>query len=229
MRVKPGNRGTRFQKIHSLKCYQEVYSRACAGWPMTELARFIQEERKEYTDVKRPQLEFSLREWRKTIPAADLVAKRFPEVFEDAKESIENGLDELQELEELYRVQMHRINIDFRTEGKIGKLMPSMTSEIREARQLLETIGQLKMELGIHQRAATKHEVTVDGQVDARIVEDTTEYGAAVQKVMDNAESRRRVQGLVDRFVKMSDKGLAALPPRAAPADDIEETEDDSE
>lgn len=203
LNVKPKSRSSRFERIRSLKCYDEVYKRLCSGWPATELARFIQEERKECTDIKRMHLEHLLRDYRKEVPASALVAQRFPEVFDEAKEKIAESLDELSELEELYRIQMHRIGIDFKTETKINKLMPSMTSEIREARQILESIAEIKMDLGIHQRAPMKHEVEVEGQVEATISEDMmAKYPDAVRAVLENPESRRKVHGLVERFLK---------------------------
>lgn len=228
MRVKPTGRDDRYKKLKTLKCYREVYDRLCAGWPMTELARFIQEERKEYTDVKRGNLEDLLRDFRKTVPATDLVAKRFPEVYDQAVEELENSLDEVAELEELYRIQMHRIKIDFKTETKINKLMPSMTSEIREARQLLESLAQVKMDLGVNSRAPTQHNVNVEGSVEARLEADLGDnYTGAVKKVMENAESRRRVQGLVDRFMKIGDR--TALPSLTGSDSDDSDSEDEDE
>lgn len=202
-RVKPKSRAERYEKLRSLKCYEEVYNRICSGWPATELARFVQDERHELQNISNTALEHLIRDFRATIPAGDLVAKRFPEVFEDAKDALEYGLDELTELEELYRIQMHRIGIDFKTETKINKLMPSMTSEIREARQLLESIAELKMDLGVHQRAPEEHNVNVDGQVDARLTADLEKYPDAVKKVLEDPESRRRVQGIVGRFLQL--------------------------
>lgn len=202
-KVKPKSRSTKYEKLRSLKCYEEVHKRICGGWPASELARFIQDERHELQSSSKTSLEHLLRDFRTTLPAGDLVAKRFPEVFEEAKEAIEYGLDELAELEELYRLQMHRVGIDFKTETKINKLLPSMTSEIREARQILESIAELKLDLGIHQRAPEEHHVNVEGQVEARLEADMDKYPDAVKRVLENPESRRRVQGIVGRFVQL--------------------------
>lgn len=209
IQVKPKSRATRYEKLRSLKCYGEVYKRVCAGWPATQLARFIQEERNELTKDSRKGLEHLIRDWRGTLPPGDLVAKRFPDVFDDAKEALEYGLDELSELEELYRIQMHRIGIDFNTETKINKLMPSMTSEIREARQILESIAELKMDLGVHQRAPEEHSVSVEGEVNARLTADLDKYPEGVRAVLENPESRRRVQGIVGRILQLDDGGSA--------------------
>lgn len=200
---KPPGRDTRFQKLRALKCYQEVYDRICAGWPLAQVARFIQEERKEYTTISRHGLEQQLVEFRKQMPPGDLVQKRFPEVYDEAKEKLKKQVDELEELEELYRIQMRRVEIDFNTEKNIGKLLPSMTGEIREARQILESLANLKMEMGVLGRAARGVDVNVE--VEATLTEDMmARFGdGAVGKVLENPESRHKVMGVVERFLKL--------------------------
>lgn len=200
---KPPGRDTRFQKLRALKCYQEVYDRICAGWPLAQVARFIQEERKEYTTISRHGLEQQLVEFRKQMPPGDLVQKRFPEVYDEAKEKLKKQVDELEELEELYRIQMRRVEIDFNTEKNIGKLLPSMTGEIREARQILESLANLKMEMGVLGRAARGVDVNVE--VEATLTEDVmARFGdGAVGKVLENPESRHKVMGVVERFLKL--------------------------
>lgn len=193
----------RFQKLRSLTCYQDVYDRVCSGWPLAQVARYIQEDRNEYKSISRTGLEKQLIEFRKHIPPGDLVQKRFPEIYEQAKEKVEAGIDELKELEELYRIQMHRIGVDFSTEKSIKKLLPSMTSEIREARQLLESMANLKMEMGVLSRA--RKGVDVNVEVEATLSEEMSAKFAdpAVANVLKNPESRRRVMGMVERFMKL--------------------------
>lgn len=188
-----------------MRCYEEVYSRICSGWAMTEVARFIQEERKEYTEISRNGLVQQLTEFRKTVPAGHLVQKRFPEVFDEAKEKVEKGVDELAELEELYRLQMHRVGLDFAVEKSIKKLMPSMTAEIREARQLLQAIAELKMELGVSSRASRSVDVDVNVEVEGELPGGIAgQFGSdAVQKVLGDPESRRKVMGVVERFMRL--------------------------
>jgi len=169
------------------------------------VARFIQEERHEYPSITRNGLELQLSEFRKTIPAGDLVQKRFPDVFDQAKKKVEEGINELKELEELYRIQMHRVGVDFATEKGIKKLMPSMTAEIREARNILKDMADLKMELGILHRTAKGVNVNVDVDVEASMTEDVmAKFGdGAIGDVLKNPESRRKVMGVVERFLKL--------------------------
>ena len=201
--AKPPGRDARFKKLRATGCYQEVYGRICAGWPLAQVARFIQEERREYLTISRHGLEQQLAEFRKQMPPGDLVQKRFPDVFEEAKSKVEESIDELSELEELYRIQMHRIGVDFATEKGINKLMPSMTGEIREARNLLETMANLKMEMGVLSRASRG--VAVNVEVEATLTDDVmAKFGdGAVGKVLQDPESRRKVMGVVERFLKL--------------------------
>lgn len=214
--MQPKSRQKRFQKLRALRCYEEMYERMCSGWSIAELARFVQDEREEYKEISRGGLIEQLKAFRKTVPAGHLVQKRFPEVFDEAKEKVEQSINELQELEELYRIQMHRIGTDFAIEKNLKKLMPSMTSEIREARQLLETIANLKMEMGVTARATLKHahQVNVDGTIEAHIPEGlAADYGnPAVKAVLDDPESRRKVMGVVERFLKLPASAEAAEP-----------------
>lgn len=216
--MKPRSRSNRFKKLRALACFDDVYTRVCDGWALAEIARFIQDERKEYTEISRGGLEKMLTDFRvQEVPAGDLVKKRFPEVYDAAKEEVEKGIDEVKELEELYRIQMHRIGTDFKTEKAIGKLLPSMTSEIKEARQLLESLSNLKMEMGLASRAPQKHEhdVSVGVSVEATIGAELAEHFSsdAVKDVLQDPESRHRVQGVIDRFLKLA-------PPKGEPAGD---------
>ena len=206
--VKPVSRSARFEKLRAMRCFDLVYERIRQGWPMTEVARYIQEDRQEYTDVSSAALIAILGDFRKTIPPGELVAKRMPDVMVEAKERIEEALDEVEELEKLYRMQMDRVSMEVATEKKINKLLPSMNSEIKEARQILESIATLKMEMGIKTRAPVQH--NVDVEVHERLGADLTQkFGsAAAAKVLESAESRRKVSGIVERFLK--------LPTRAA-------------
>jgi hypothetical protein len=126
---------------------------------------------------------------------------------------------------------MKRIGIDFGTEQKINKLMPSMTSEIREARQLLESMAQLKLDMGLIDRAPQEVNVNVDGAVEAVLTgPEMDEYPESVKEVLKNAESRRRVKGIVDRFVKLGAKPgvLAKALGNGEPAEETDDEMDEA-
>jgi len=206
-RLRPVSRDEGFQKLRTLRCFNEVYERLLAGWSPSELARFIQESRNEYTHASHVTLMQVLQRFRDTIPPAQLMAKRLPKSFEKAVEKTEEGIDELAEMEKLYRMHMERVNIDFTTEKNIKKLMPTMTQEIRVASELLGRIADLKMDLGV----STRHL----GQVDAEVTikSETSRYGKeSVKKVMEDPEKRRKVLNVAERILALPERTGKAIP-----------------
>jgi hypothetical protein len=111
-RLQPQNRVDDRNPVRTLTCFDEVYKRICEGWPLTEVARFIQEVRTELTEMPRDSLYRSLMSFKATIPPAELVKYTLSSKHVAAEEVISEGIDELQEMEKLYRLQMERIQID---------------------------------------------------------------------------------------------------------------------
>lgn len=217
-KVRPVSRETRFARLKSLKCFKEVHDRVLAGWPVSAVASFIQKDRREYLDVSIEYLKDIVHSYRDSLPPGEVVSRRIPQFFMKAMDKVEEGLDELKELENLYRLQLGRIEIDLAIEKKIRKLVPTMTQEIREARNILESIAQLKMDLGLKDR----HLGSVD--VDAALVTDLKgKYGSeSVSRVLGNPESVRKVLGLAEQFMRRSDEGYELLLTRKEPEPELE-------
>lgn len=196
--VRTVSRDSRFGKLRALKCFNEIHERILAGWSMAQVAKFVQEDRDEYTDTTHGALASILQDYRDSIPRAELVSRRMPNVFHKAAEEVEKGIDELKELEKLYQCQMERIQIDLTVEKQIKKLFPTMTNEVRLARDILSTYAQLKMDLGL----ATRHLGHLD--VDATLVADVAgRYGKqSVARVVQDPESRRRVLGIAEKLLE---------------------------
>lgn len=218
-----------FARLKSLKCFLEVRQMLLGGWPALEVARFVRDVRGEGTDVAEVTLSAEISAYRRSLPPAELLAgvppsststgdgggggvapavlgasgtpvvTRLPLAFTHAAKRVREGLDELKELERLYGIQMERVEIDFATEKKIGKLFPSMTAEIRAAREILEKRAQLKMDLGLDERHLGRLEV--DTNAPPVVVE---RYGAEVVKhAVASPESRRKLLGVVERLTQL--------------------------
>jgi hypothetical protein len=168
---------------------------------MKALADYIQEECDEYTEVSKEGLVSVLRRYRDTIPPAQLIQKRIPSKFESAQEKIDEGLDELQELWNLYQIQMERLGIEFENERTIKKLFPSMTQEIRTTREILSTIAELKMDLGLNNRQLGT--VDVDAHITAHVADKFS--NPRVARVLASPEKRRKLLGLVKQIAKKAD------------------------
>lgn len=211
-RIRPVSRETRFLRLRGLKCFKELHQRLLEGWAPSKVAQFVQEDRKEYTDIGRASLETQLSEYRASLPPGEVVKERLPRFHAEQAEKVEKGFDELAEMEKLYDMQLKRIEIDAKIERGVGKLMPSMTQEIRTAREILSGIAQLKMDLGVNERHLGKMEV------EAQVVQDVTKnYDPNVGKVMEKPESRRKLLGLAERFMSLA-SGRANVDGENSPA-----------
>jgi hypothetical protein len=189
----------KYAKLRGLKCFKEVHEMLVSGWPVAEVAQYVQKQRGEYIDVTEQTLVWTLTTYRKDLPPGELVARTMPGTFKKAAERVRKGLDELAEMEKLYELQMLRINIDLATEKKINKLIPTMTNEIKTAKDILVGMAQLKMDLGVDERHLGKLDI------DAKIPDEAiAKYGrASVGKVLNNPESRRKLLSLVEKFTQI--------------------------
>jgi hypothetical protein len=196
----PVSRETGFQKLRSIKCFQEVHQKLVEGWGLTELAKWIQKDRQEYTDVKPITLVHLLKDYRNSLPPGTLIEKRMPNVFHKAAKRVKKGLDEVKELEDLVKFQKRRIKMEGNTERKIGKLLPTMTQEVRTMRECLATLADVKMDLGLSKRHLG--ELNVDATLLAEVV---GRYGSpAVAKVLQNPQSRQKVMGVAEKFLALA-------------------------
>lgn len=195
--IKPASRVGGQTRIRELKCYQEVYDRIVQGWSIAEVVKFIHEVKKEATDVSVSALTASLTEFRRKLPPGVMTSQRVTPVFMKAKQQVEQGLDELSELAKLYILQMGRIDIDLKLEKKMGKLMPTLTNEVRMAKEILTAIADLKMDLGLSKRHIG--EMKVETQVLADIA--VRYQQPEVREVMANPQARKKLLNLAERLL----------------------------
>lgn len=202
--LRPVSRESGFKKLRALKCFEEVHQAVLDGLGATALAQLIQEERQEYLDVTRASLIVMLDNYRASLPAGEVVARRLPATYGAAIKKLHKSVDEVQELEWLTRFQKRRLRIDGNTETKINKLLPTMTQEVRAHVEVLRTLASVKMDLGLNKRHLGSLEV------DATLVADVVErYGTAdIAKVLQSAESRQKVMGVAERFLALAQKEI---------------------
>jgi len=198
-RVRPVSRvADKFEKLRSLSCFTEVHEMLITGWPLAEVAKFIQKQHGEYTDIEEIALIFVLQQYRKSLPPAALLSQTLVPTFAKAAESVRQGLNVLDELTALYQIQMKRIGIDHENEKHIKKLIPTMTQEIREARSILESMQKLKLDLGLDERHLGTIQLAGVADVSAR-------YGKpSVAKVLADPNATRRLVDLADKLLQVS-------------------------
>lgn len=190
-------------RLGACACFPEIDRRIRLGWTTPALVKAIQEEFGELGDLSIPYVKKLLDQYRSSIPPAELsMASANSVVARNANRKLSDGINELDELEKLYKLQMDRINIDFDKEQKLGKLFNGTGREVFVAMKILRQSAELKMDLGLVKRQLGTMEVT--GQVAAEVTE---RYGKdSIGKVISDPESRRKVLGLAERLFQLGAK-----------------------
>ena len=167
-----------FKDLQAMPCFVEFDKKVKAGIALEEVGRWLQEDMFQQTGIKRESLVRKLYRYKASLPPADIV-KEPPVYVQKAIEKMSRGVKEIDELEKLYLLQLRRISIDAETESKINKLFSSTGHEIRIAADLLNSMMQKKMELGILNKAPEQVEMTGSFGVAPLVGEDTDEQTKA--------------------------------------------------
>jgi transcriptional regulator of heat shock response len=189
-----------FDRLKKLKCFNEAHQRIVDGWPLTDLARWIQEHEEEYTDITKEGLIAILSKYRAAIPVGDLkTTEEMPSFLAKKIDEAEDSLDEISALNQLYKIQMKRIEMDHKLENQIGKSLNTLGQELRVAREIIAESAKLKMELGLKKRDLGT--INVGGEVN--VAHTHTEIdNPAVKKLLDNPQARRRLLGIAKNMLK---------------------------
>ena len=163
-----------FKDLQAMPCFVEFDKKVKAGIALEEVGRWLQEDMFQQVGIKRESLVRKLYRYKSSLPPVDIV-KEPPVYVQRAIEKMSRGVKEIDELEKLYLLQLRRISIDAETESKINKLFSSTGPEIRIAADLLNSMMQKKMELGLVKRAAEQVEVSGNFGVAGILTDDTDE------------------------------------------------------
>lgn len=149
-----------FKRLKELECFPEVEAKVKAGVSPDEVARWLQEDMFQLTDIQRDSVKRQIYRFKSSLPSAELLkATPQPLWVTKAVEKMARGINEFDEFEKLYLLQLQRISRDAETEAKINKLFKGTNKEIQLATELLEKMVKLKMELGILHKAPDKMQI----------------------------------------------------------------------
>ena len=200
--------GNRHSKLRAMECYPTFHDRLVEGWASTTLASYIQDTCGELMDMERDSLCKAIDRYRGDLPASVRAGEKLPNAVSRAANEIEKGINEIEELAKLYRLQVRRIDMEVENETELlnGKLLEGTREEIKEARAILKDSSDLKQALGL-----TPHHLgTLGLNVDGGVVHAHTSLdditNPKVKAVLEDPQSRRRLLGLADRFMQLSEK-----------------------
>lgn len=137
------------QQFQQLSCYDKVIGLLKAGFSLEHIRSIIQDVNQEWIDVPQPTVVERLSKLKHELSSVDLVAPYLPGYVETAAKEVEDGLNELAEMKELFEIQKNRIMISYSMEQKLKILNKNTGFEVRLGKDILESSAALKARVGI--------------------------------------------------------------------------------
>jgi len=211
-----------FAKITSLKCYRRVYEMVVHGYPATEIARYIQESRREYLDVKYESLCSMLCRFRDSIVPVESLAPRLPHYVAKKGREFGDRLEELKRLERMYDALEYRFDIVHGEERISGRINEHLEKQAKSMTDVIMRMHNIKMDLGLS-GSRDLGTLTISAE---RLAEIEQKYGKEAAEAMASPVSRGRILKVLNMTIER-----ARLLERGSPIDAefVESTRESSE
>ena len=190
------NRGGKFSSIQKLACIDEVNDMLRAGRTLASVARFIQEDRLEYTSASPGSLAARLGVYRRSMKPAELVAPRQPVAIERAQAKLDAGINVVTEIQRLYEIQLERIGGARDMEVKQEVMLKFLGAEISTAANLLKTHHDMTMDLGLN-GGRSLGTLTIKPEVVEQV---RGSHGHGAAKALTNQESSGKVLSIFNKL-----------------------------
>ena len=171
------------------------------GTPAKDVARFIQNEWKEYTDVKLGTLAQQINRYNKEVNVAQMAVATGTDVSDKKGmvshvKKVEAKFDTLQTLRNLVDQQSRRLNKIALKEQTLPTVLDTVRKEITLYAKLLDQLATLEMDLGILQRIPRK----IAGNIFLQHGEGGPD-DLAIKKALEDANKRMDAQHQVFQFL----------------------------
>jgi len=201
--------GIRPSKLEKLKCFPEVVSLIKTGYPATAIAKYIREERKEYTDVSFDAVYKAVRTFIHKMPPGEVIRERLPGYYNTVMNSIEDQIDGVKALSDLFHIQFDRLMIDYQNEKKVNKLIDSNTKNVQAATDIAYKLEEVRYRLvGHHARYGVKVESdkpsTEDQLRDIR-GKISQKYGTRMANIASDPIRRRKLLNIFERITNIGE------------------------
>jgi hypothetical protein len=203
-RIKRSRSGkpVRFSRFVNLSCFDEFKTKISFGYTNHAIASWLQDEKGKCKDVKPKSLEVMIGRYRKALPPLSRGIK--PDVRGQVQamaiKEIDESIDELKEVNKLYRIQMDRVSKGIRQEVEMYGLNKTLGQEINLASNLLRQSHAIKMDLGID-GGRDLGTVTVKPEVLLSVKEN---HGESVYSAISSPQSRGKVLAIAKQLMLAS-------------------------
>lgn len=186
---KPRLGENKHKRLRSLSCYQDFHAKVLSGYAITDIAEWLQNDMQECTDIGTESLVTLIARYRKDLSPVEIKTHMTPDLVRKADKVIDEGLDEMAEIQKLYALQMDRIAMGHKFEKMTNVLNKMLGSEISRAAELLLKHHGLKMDLGFN-GGRNLGSLTIRPEMELKILD---EYGEGAHRAAKNVEAGSRV------------------------------------
>jgi len=137
------------QQFQELSCYKQVIDYLRGGFSLEHIRSLIQEHNHEWSETSPTIVIEKLAKLRHELSAIEKVAPFLPGYVQSAAIELEEGLNEVSEMKELYEIQKNRIMMAYELEKKIKIGNIRTGQELKLGKELLESSYALKKQVGL--------------------------------------------------------------------------------
>jgi len=207
----PGTK--KFAKIRALKCYRYVRRLLADGMPARRVARYIQEDRLEYTDVKQSSLATMLADFRQSEMALEVLAPWQPRVIESAGQTFSDRLQGIKRLDKLYKQLEYRMEVAVAEEDVDRGRDTHIDKQAKMLAEIILKQHQIAMDLGLT-GSRDLGTLTISPEMREEIAR---KWGERVAQTTDDPVSRGKILAAVNLAYKLAgnDDNVIQLAERA--------------
>lgn len=197
-------------KLEKMQCWAKAKNMLESGIPVKEVARYIQEDAKEYTDATRATLASVLYKW-VSDRANDFIRDQAPVAHMGMFNKVQD-LDTQNLFNLALAIHMDRIMLDYTTEKRIKKSISGNTTALRVLTEMLKAKSMTEHKEFERLREFTKGGGSTEGNgVDidnmAKLKAGyAAKFGDSIADIIFNPDSRRRIINALEKVKRGSSK-----------------------
>lgn len=190
-------------RVRALKCFETVREMLLSGMPSVEVARQVH-NLNEWKDLKIETVRTYLEHFKATLPKSLMMARMLPEQYIETKKKVDQSLDCIDSLQNLYTLMMKRIEIGMQRETAMQFLMPNMEKQFAVVLDIISKVHDIKKDLSLTEKEVVS-EVSRGGAISK--VEWGNIYSSPnANAVMNDPESRARLVRFSESVTKIFGK-----------------------
>lgn len=192
-------------KLQKLKCWNNVVEMLDDYVPFVQVARYIQQERKEYLEVKEATLTNVIRKWydEKHADFTKSNADRLPQRHLRMINAQSERVDPLDAANMLFAITVDRLMMDYDIEKQERRTLQSATNSLRLAKEIIVTINEIQsdqLQMRLRSENAGKGQVDLLDQMERVKRGYEEKYGKTAAIVALSDEGRRKVLNAINQL-----------------------------